>query len=178
LGLQLYRVEQAEPLNEKVLTKDGHIISLTSLFAHYVEDILAVASGASYGVLIDKQIKALEHKNLFVRSGGGRVLSLANMLLKNRIDYIIYYPQDLASINQDRVVLESYTIADSPPYFLGHVACSKTETGKKIIAHVDDILQQAYLSNEFYYAHEKWLITGDLPKLRKYYFEVFNHLPK
>ncbi len=73
--------------------------------------------------------------------------------------------------------LENYTISGSPAYFLGHVACSKTATGKKIVKHINEILQKAYLSTEFYYAHEKWLIKSDLPKLRKYYLEVFNFLP-
>ena len=178
LGLQLYRVTQAQPLNEKVLNNQGELISLTRLFEYYPDKILAIPSAVSYGVEIDKQIKRLSTNNVFTRVGNSRIASLVNMLLKNRIDYIIFFPQDIKRINQDKISLENYIISGSPPYFLGHVACSKTTSGKKTIAHIDAILQKAYLSTEFYYAHEKWLIKGDLPKLRKHYREVFNFLPK
>lgn len=177
LGLQLYRISQPAPLSEKVTNDQGEIISLSTLFAHYSDHILAVASGVSYGVGIDKQIAVLNPNNVFIRAGGKRIESLAKMLLKGRVDYIIYYPQDINTINQDKVNLESYTIAGSPPYFLGHVSCAKTTTGKKIITDINKILKQAHQSKDFYFAHEKWLIKGDLPKLRKYYYEVFKYLP-
>ncbi|WP_019028367.1 hypothetical protein [Colwellia piezophila] len=177
LGLQLYRVTQSTPLHEKVLNSQGEIINLARLFQYYPEQILAIASGVSYGAEIDKQIKELSIDNVFVRAGASRITSVANMLLKNRIEYIIYYPQDINALNLDHITLESYTIAGSPPYFLGHVSCSKTAVGEQIISQINDILQQAYLSTEFYYAHEKWLLSGDLPKLRQYYLEVFQFLP-
>lgn len=177
LGLQLYRVAQSTPLNENVLNNQGEIINLARLFRYYPEQILATASGVSYGAAIDQQIKDLNIHNVFIREGSSRITSIANMLLKNRIEYVIYYPQDINAINQGNIALESYTIAGSPPYFLGHVSCSKTDVGKEIIHKINGILQQAYLSAEFYYVHEKWLLTGDLPKLRKYYLEVFQFLP-
>ena len=177
LGQQLYRLAQASPLNENVLNNRGEIISLARLFGHYPAQVLAIASGVSYGVRIDQQIAELSNNNVFIRAGANRISSLMNMLLKNRIDYIISYPQDINIINRDDVHLESYTIADSPLYFIGHVSCSKTASGQKIIESINVILQQAYLNNELYFAHEKWLLTGDLPKLRKYYQEVFHFLP-
>jgi len=178
LGQQLYRVAQALPLNENVLNNRGEIINLALLFSHYPEQVLAIASGVSYGERIDQQILGLSNKNIFIRAGASRIASLMKMLLKNRIDYIISYPQDINIIKQDNVHLESYTIADSPSYFIGHVSCSKTAEGQKIIDNINNILKKAYLSNELYYAHEKWLLTGDLPKLRKYYQKVFNYLPE
>lgn len=178
LGLQLYRVTKKYPLSEQVLNKQGEVISLSQLFQHYPKQVLAIPTAVSYGVAIDKQINALASDNIFIRGGNSRIASLANMLLKNRIDYIIYYPQDINSINHDNVSLESYTIAGSPPNFLGHVACSKTAEGKKIIKDIDDILRQAYQSKAFYIAHEKWLLKGDLTTLRQYYLEVFEYLPE
>jgi uncharacterized protein (TIGR02285 family) len=150
---------------------------LTRLFSHYPEQILGIASGVSYGVELDWEIAKLSPKNVFVRSGSKRIVSLANMLFKQRVNYVIYYPQEINVLNQSNIELESYTIAGSPPYFLGHVACSKTDTGKQITSHINDILQQAYRTRAFYCAHEKWLDTGDLPKLRQYFYQVFNYLP-
>lgn len=177
LGQQIYQVAQASPINGKVLNSRGEVISLALLFHYYPTRILAIPSGVSYGIKIDKQIAELDSNNVVIRAGASRIASLMNMLIKSRIDYIISYPQDINIINTDNVSLDSYTIADSPLYFLGHVACSKTTTGQTIIRHIDNILRQAYLSNEFYYAHKKWLLSGDLPKLRQHYLKIFNYLP-
>ena len=178
LGLQLYRVTQEYPLSEQVLNSQGEVISLAQLFQHYPKQVLAIPTAVSYGVAIDEQINTLARNNLFIRGGNSRIASLVNMLLKNRVDYIIYYPQDINSINHGNISVESYTIAGSPPYFLGHVACSKTTKGKGIIRDIDNILKQAYQSKAFYDAHEKWLLKGDLAKLRHYYLQVFQHLPE
>lgn len=177
LGQQLYRVAQTFPLNEEVLNSRGEIISLALLFNYYPKQVLAIPTAVSYGVKIDKQIAELNSDNVFIRAGANRITSLTNMLLKNRIDYIIAYPQDINIINPENISIEGYTIADSPPYFLGHVSCSKTAIGALIIQRINEILQQAYQSTEFYYAHEKWLLSGDLPKLRKHFQEVFHYLP-
>jgi uncharacterized protein (TIGR02285 family) len=177
LGQQLYRLAQSSPLNSKVLNNREEVIDLASLFYHYPNQVLATASGTSYGIKLDKQIAALNPDNVFIRSGGKRAVSLAKMLLRKRIDYIIYYPQEINEIKQSDIKLESYTIAGSPLYFLGHVACSKSKAGKQIITHIDDILKQAYRTKEFYQAHEKWLMVGDINKLRQYFNEVFNYLP-
>ncbi len=177
LGQKLYRIAQSSPLSPKELNEQGELISLTGLFSRHPKKILAIGSAVSYGTELDRQIAALNKQNVFVRTGSSRIVSLANMLFKNRVDYVIYYPQEINELNQGNIKLESYTIAGSPPYFLGHVACSKSEAGEQIIEHINEILQQAYQTREFYCAHEKWLDTGDLPKLRQYFYEVFKYLP-
>jgi len=177
LGQQLYRLAQSPPLNSKVLNNQGEVLNLASLFSHYPEQVLAISRGTSYGIELDKQIAALNPGNVFTRSGSKRGISLAKMLTRKRIDYIIYYPQEINEVKQSNIELESYTIAGSPSYFLGHVACTKTEGGEQIIKHVNEVLKHAYKTTEFYQAHEKWLMVNDLPKLRQYFYEVFNYLP-
>jgi len=177
LGQKLYRIAQSSPLDPEDLNDQGELLSLARLFSRHPKHILAIGSAVSYGDELDRQIAAIEKQNIFVRTGSSRIVSLANMLFKNRVDYVIYYPQEINDINQNNIKLESYTIAGSPPYFLGHVACSKTELGEEIITHINEILQQAYRTREFYCAHERWLDTGDLPKLRQYFYEVFKYLP-
>jgi len=177
LGQKLYRVAQSDPLSSNILNSKGELLSLAHLFNLNAEKILAIGSAVSYGIELDRQIAELNKQNIFIRSGGNRIASLAKMLFKSRVDYIIYYPQEINALNLNNIELDSYTIAGSPAYFLGHVACAKTETGEHIIQHINEILQQAYKTRDFYYAHERWLGTGDLPKLRQYFFEVFKYLP-
>jgi uncharacterized protein (TIGR02285 family) len=178
LGQKLYRIAQSSPLNQNDLNTQGELISLERLFSNYPTQILGVASGVSYGVYLDKDIAKLAPKNIFVRSGSKRISSLAKMLFKQRVNYVIYYPQEINELNLANLKLESYKIAGSPPYFLGHVACSKTEQGYTITGHINEILKQAYRTRQFYCAHEKWLDTVDLPIFRQYFHEVFNYLPE
>jgi len=178
LAQKLYRIAQLPPLGVQELNSQGEIISLPNLFSHNPSKILAIASGTSYGIELDRQIAELSPINVFIRSGSRRIVRLAKMLLKNRVDYIIYYPQEINEVNHDNIKLESYTIANSPLYFLGHVACAKTQAGKEIISHIDQFLKEAYQTKEFYNAHERWLIPGDISKLRQHFYEVFNYLPR
>lgn len=177
LGQQLYRLAKSSELNNQVLNNQGEVKSLASLFFHHPNQILAIADGTSYGVELDRQIAQLNPDNVFTRSGSERAVSLVNMLLRKRIDAIIYYPQGINEANKKNVKLESYTIAGSPPYLLGHVACARTKSGKQIITHINEILKQAYRTKAFYQAHEKWLMIDDIPKLRRYFKEVFDYLP-
>jgi uncharacterized protein (TIGR02285 family) len=177
LGLMLYRKSQLEPLNPNVLNDQGEVIDLASLFKHHEEQILAVSSGISYGSAIDKQIAYVPKKNLFERTGGTRLKSLAEMFFKGRIDYVIFYPNDMDTVINKNIDLESYKLANTPAYILGHVTCSKTTTGNAIIKDINKILIQAYTLPEFYHAHEKWLPTSDLETLREYYLQVFGQFP-
>lgn len=177
LGLKIYRVYQDKPLAAQVLNDKGEVTSLATLFSQYPNKILATGSGVSYGEAIDSQVAELHPENVFIRAGASRVLSIINMLFKGRIDFIIYYPQDINEINKDGPKLEGYTIAGSPPYLLGHVSCAKSPQGAKIIADIDQFLKKAYRTHAFYHAHEKWLIEGDLPTLRQYFYQIFGYLP-
>lgn len=177
LGLKIYQLATTAPLPKSLLNEQGEVKSLAALFSHYPDKILATGSGVSYGEEIDNQIAALNPENVFVRGGSSRIVSIINMLFKKRIDFIIYYPLDMIELAKGGPKLESYTIAGSPPYHLGHVSCAKSAQGEKVIADIDNILEKAYLTQAFYHAHEKWLIEDDVPTLRKYFYQIFNYLP-
>ena len=178
LGLQLYRRSQIEPLPPEILNNKGEIESLAALFKYNTDKVLAISSGISYGSAIDEQIKYLAEKNVFKRTGGSRLKSLAEMFFRGRVDYVIYYPTDMDVIAKNSVDLESYKLANTSPYILGHVTCSKGKYGNAIIQDIDKILKQTYSKFEFYYAHEKWVPTSDLPTLREYFIEVFGAFPE
>lgn len=178
LGLKLYRRSQLHSLTQEVFNSKGEVISLKRLFKFYPEQVLAVSRDSSYGSNIDNQIKKMPHNNIFKLTRNSRLDSLAEVFLKGRIDYIIYYPTDMDKITNGEILLESYKLANTPPYILGYVTCSKSPEGKDIINDVNKALKQAYLNPAFYHAHEKWLPTSDLPIFREYYLEVFGQFPE
>lgn len=178
LGLKLYRRSQVKPFPPEVINEKGDIHSLNTLFKYNTNKILAIASGISYGSAIDEQIKAVAEKNLFKRTGGTRLRSLAEMFFRKRVDYVLYYPADMNLIANDSVELESYRLANTSPYILGHVNCSKSQYGNEIIEDINKILVKKYKEYDFYYSHEKWVTNSDLATLREYYIEVFGSIPE
>jgi uncharacterized protein (TIGR02285 family) len=174
LGLQIYRLKQKEPLAYALFDSQGEITHLADIFNYYPANTLGVSGGISYGVEIDQQLQLLKEENLFVRSGGLRLQSLVNMFFKKRIDYVIYYPTDMDKLlKSTSIEIESYKLAETPAYLAGHVTCSKSIFGKKVIKKINHILTNAYKTEEFYNAHAKWVPTSDLKTLNHYFNEVF-----
>lgn len=177
LGLELYRLAGSSPLPIAVVDKDREVINLPELFDLYPGSVLGIADGISYGVDIDRQLSTLDQTNIYRRAGSLRLKGLLNMLLKERIDYAIFYPSELSRLVSPHIALESYSLAGAPDYMVGHFTCSKTTAGKDIISEIDEILTEAYQSEAFYQAHSKWNPAVDLPRLNQYYLEVFNTSP-
>ena len=92
LDLRVYYKKGKHPFPENALNENNRLISLSSLFTGKEFFTLAVDSGRSLGNFLDKQVAALEPHNLVVRTGGGSTKSLVEMLLKDRIDFIVDYP--------------------------------------------------------------------------------------
>lgn len=174
LGLKLYRLAKTSPMSLKVLNSENEIISLAALFTQYPDELLGIADGASYGVDLDKQIAQLARQNVFARSAGFRVKSTADMLVKQRVDYVIYYPADIDMLIGKRISLESFKIAGTPDYIKGHISCAKTPLGNAVIEDVNSILREAYQSKWFFQAHAKWVPQSDHAQLKQYFMEVFN----
>ncbi|QBG34837.1 hypothetical protein [Litorilituus sediminis] len=174
LGLKLYRLAKTSPMSQKALNAQDEIISLPALFAQYPDEILGIADGASYGVILDKQIAQLASNNVFARSAGFRVKSTADMLVKQRVDYVIYYPADIDMLIGKRISLESYKVANTPDYIKGHISCAKTPLGYAVIEDINSILNKAYSSDWFYQSHAKWVPQSNHQDLKQYFLEVFN----
>lgn len=98
------------------------------------------------------------------------------MLIKDRIDYLIDYPEDVSrALNQHStaIVLDSLAIAGSPDYIVGYVACNKGEEGQRIIQDINKALEKLYHSYEFYLAHTRYLDKTDIANFNLAYQAIF-----
>jgi uncharacterized protein (TIGR02285 family) len=183
-GLRLYSKKGAKtkimPLD--ALTKNNKLISLPSLFTGKLTHTLGINEGRSLGVFLDGQVSKLEKHNLVVRNGSYSTTALVNMLLKDRIDYIIDYPLSVNKVLKQQPTateLDSLEIVDSPNYIVGYIACNKGPTGKKIISDINKELQELYRSYAFYFAHTHYLEKKDIADFNRAYQTIFNvALPK
>ena len=94
------------------------------------------------------------------------------MLLAERIDYIVLAPSVanyLAEQSNAKVV--SMEIEEIQPYTLGYTVCNKTETGKKIIQNISDILHQQRANPEYLAMLTKWQDDNSRQRIKKIYTE-------
>ncbi len=177
LDLRVYYKKGKQSFPENVLNENNRLASLSSLFTGKALLTLGVDSGRSLGNFLDKQVTALEPHNLVVRTGGGSTRALVEMLLKDRIDYIVDYPysvNEALNFHSKKGALESIEIEGSPGYVLGYVVCNRSVEGQAIINDINRALVKIYQSYEFYQAHSRYLESSDILHFNETYQEVFN----
>lgn len=161
---------------EALLNEQGELKSLAHIFNHYPNAILATTKGRSFGEVVDKQIQQVPSDNILQRAGDGRYQAMMQMLLKGRVDFIIDFPveikRELDAFNRP-VSLASLPMADTPDYVVGHIACSKSDLGEKVVQQVNTRLLALYQQAEFFDAHSRYLAEADLANFAQYYMDVF-----
>ena len=174
LSHRLYRLENKTPLSRKLFNDQGEIKSLQNFFSHLPTSVLGTGDDVSYGDFLDKELVKLSTKNIYQRGGGKRIYALNEMLFRDRVDFILFYPSDINLIaNPTNRRLESYPISENPPYSLGYFSCSKSEFGQKVITEINKILAEAYTKNNFHQVYQQWLLPADMVELDQYYDDVF-----
>ncbi len=179
LGLHLYYKITADFKGppEHVIDENNHLISLNSLFTGKKNYTLGIDEGRSFGEFLDEQIANLDYHNLVVRTGGKRSKSLAHMLLKGRVDYLIDYPTEINKViesSPSKVNLGSIKIYGNPDFVVGYVACNKSKFGEEVIKNINKALKNLYLTPQFYHAHTRYLDKADIDSFNKIYQQVYN----
>lgn len=171
---KLYRLAQDEPLPRGLLNEYGEIISLKKLFEYFPQQKLGTGDDVSYGVYLDSEIDKLSKNNIYSRGGSKRIFALNEMLFKQRIDYVIYYPNEINMLTHTNQLIESYNIAGTSPYIIGHITCSKSEIGKKIINETNEILIRAHQTKAFHPVYQQWFLSSEMIELNIYLNKIFS----
>lgn len=183
-SLRLYYLADNDKIFTKaslasLLNEQGELISLAHIFEHHPEALLAITKGRSFGEIVDKQIQQIPKGNLLNRAGDGRYQAMMHMLFKGRIDFIIDFPvemkRELDAFDKP-IALTSLAIANTPDYIVGHIACSKSDLGKRVVRLINTRLLALYQDTEFFYAHSRYLADTDLINFAQYYKDVFKSL--
>jgi len=152
MGYRLYYLASKDDISDQLLSKDKQLTSLHALFEMFPKRVLAITKGRTYGNYFDQQVSTLPVKNIYARLGSRPTKAIGKMLLRGRIDYLIEFPVTIKKemdLKQHVLNLKSIGIVNSPNYILGHIACSDTVVGHKIIKRVNEILKSLYSNKEF-----------------------------
>ena len=173
LSHKLYRLSQDVSPPENLFNKNGKITSLADFLNYYQELVLGIGDAVSYGNFIDEELDKVSKNNIYKRGGSDHLFALTNMMLAKRINFILSYPDEIKFNLPENQKLDSYRIAGSTPYILGHFTCSNSEFGKKVIKDINEILAKEYLKKDFYKVYKNWLLPEDMPELDKYFSNEF-----
>lgn len=174
------RYQKNIDLFKPLLNENNELISFALLFNTFPELRLGVSKGRSFGKDLDNQLINISSKNLIVRAGVGRYKALDKMLFKNRIDFNLKFPiefkQELDAY-PEKTSVDSLAIAGNDHYILGHIACSQSDFGRRVIERVNSTLHRLYRQADFYKAHSRYLNEMDMVNFDRYYQEVYQVKP-
>lgn len=176
LGKQLYFVTGALQLSLDVFNDNGEVMYLRALFEHMEKTSIGLIQDRSYGELLDRQIAALDRKNVFYRGGRTTLWTMMELMKKRRFDFWLGYPDEVKKATErysEPVTLTSVPVAGIEKYIVGYMECARSATAKLFLQQVDAALRKLYDGNTFKQAHTNYLDRADLEVFERYYQEVF-----
>lgn len=171
---KLYRFNQESTLPRQLFNKKGEITDLASIFKLLPSKTIGIAQDVSFGIFLDQQIQQIKPENIYYRGGNQRVVALASMLYKARVDFVLALPVDITPNEAQKSLIEQYTIAGAPPYLIAHFNCSNSPFGQRIINDINAILAKVYQTKDYYQAHKKWFSDEQLIGLQFFLAEKFS----
>lgn len=177
-GLRLYSKTSSEITTWlKQQLNDQQQISLHHLLQGDNKLHFAVGGGRSYGVQLDTLLQQPEwqHK-LWQRRSMDMSAGLIDMLVQNRVDLLIEYPnvmQHYLAQYSANTELTSFSIEEAEPYMLGYILCSKTPEGYQVAQFFQQRLQLISQQRHYLDAHLGWVDAADRGQLTKLYNQVF-----
>lgn len=171
---KLYRFNPESPLPSRLFNTKGEIKNIPDVFKELPTQTMGIAQGISFGNFLDQQIKKIKPVNIYYRGGNQRVMALASMLYKSRVNFVLALPVDMTPDKAQKPLLEQYDIAGSPPYLIAHFNCSKSQLGQNLILDINNILAKLYQTDNYYLAHKKWFTDKQLVGLQEFLAKNFS----
>ncbi|WP_119863046.1 hypothetical protein [Pseudoalteromonas sp. MSK9-3] len=169
LSRRLYIHSHADPLEETLLDKQGNVKSLPLLFDAHKNKLIVIASDFSYGPFLDEQLTQVSSENKVIREGSNHYDTVYRMFNLRRVDFLLAYPAEIyRHVKIDKATYQSYRMANSPEYILGHVMCNDTKVSRAFITKVNDIMVTLYKQESFIEAHLKYLPEEEHSITRRY----------
>lgn len=150
----------------------ANILSLEKL----IQDkslILGLASKVSFGKELDAIIaKHKNEKHIFFR---GAIAGLVQMLVKERVDYMITYQWVAKYLTrpEQREKISFIAIKEARDPIVYHAICSKTDWGQNVIKEIDRLLVQERAKEKYRTCMERWMPKDSIQDFRKLYEKEF-----
>jgi uncharacterized protein (TIGR02285 family) len=177
-GLRLYSKTNTQTTIwlQQQLNKNNKI-NLQQLLAGDNKLNFAIGGGRSYGDTLDPLLQNPQWQHKFwQRRSTDMSAGLIDMLVQNRVDLLIEYPnviQHYVAQLQKKTDLTSFAIEESTPYMLGYILCSKTAEGQRLVKFFEQRLQLISKDKRYFQAHLGWVDQIDRAELTTLYNQIY-----
>jgi uncharacterized protein (TIGR02285 family) len=152
-------------------------VSLVSFIQRYPKAILGIVAGRSYGDKLDKQIQQLQEQGRVYqlsaeRGGIGAIDLLVNGKVNVILDFLVLTEHYLNQ-REDRITLHNLELAGEPVYANGHIYCSNSEFGQKLMQQVNQVMRKVVLERSYLDTHLSYISPARQPAFIRYYNQVY-----
>lgn len=146
------------------------------------EYTLGLSAGRTYSdslrVILDE---SEGNPNIFIRPHSGVAEGLFNMLLINRIDYMLLYPDEAMYLSQKadaRGQVVTVPIEEAFDLSYSWCACTQSPQGKKAASAITDALIKIRPLESYRAPYERWISPNLLKLYRDKFKDEFLHITK
>ncbi len=151
-------------------------VSLAQLFKN--ENLtLGITGIRAFGTTIDPIVNLYkESSRIYVLAGTNTYDRLIQMMLDERIDYVLGYAIELGHVAKKNNVQDKVRflpLTETAQYTVSCIACNKSAQGKKIIETVNKVLKKIRKTEQYRAIIENWIGKDSLFEYRKAYAKIF-----
>jgi len=131
--------------------------------------MLGAIPNRSYGLEIDTIISNTKPKQLVFRPGNNVLESITKMLVMDRVDIVLGYPDEHEYIAKKLGLVDeiiSLMITETPKFSEGYIGCTANELGKQNILALEETLQKMHKQKAFYKILTRWLPRNFHPSIK------------
>ncbi|WDE00102.1 hypothetical protein [Thalassomonas actiniarum] len=177
-GLRLYLKKNSVYFNKiKALRDERQAISVEQVLTQIKTAKFGIVDGRSYTGQLDNLISAPAwQKHFWNRTGEDMASGIIDMLFADRVDFIFEYPSIFDRYRPDGgkdPLITSFAIAESPPYVLGYILCSKTPQGLTLVNKIDKIIEKISRGDDYFNSHINWVSESARQDMARYYNQVY-----
>ena len=154
---------------EKFKISTNQPTSLGQLLNKY-KLMLGAIPNRSYGIDIDSIITSTSPTQLTFRPGNNVLESITKMLVMDRVDIVLGYPDEHEYIAKKLGLVGdiiSLMITETPKYSEGYIGCNANILGKQNIIALEQTLQKMHKNNAFYKILTRWLPRHFHPTIKE-----------
>ncbi|WP_284245350.1 hypothetical protein [Thalassotalea insulae] len=170
LSRRFYQNIHAPVINDPELLIDG-ALDLLAFFKKYPDKKLLLSHKISYGNALDNLLANLPDKNKTYRRGAAHETAIVDMLVFERVNYTLLYPQQISEQNI-KTPLRSYEIAGIPPFVAGRLMCTNSAEMQLFIEKVNQTLKRLYDNKILFNAHLTFIPDEYADVLAKYFHQA------
>jgi uncharacterized protein (TIGR02285 family) len=152
-------------------------VSLVSFIQRYPKAILGIVGGRSYGDILDRQIQQLQAQGRVYQLSAERgSIGAIDLLVNGKINVILDFlvlTEHYLQQRDDRILLYNLELAGVPAYANGHIYCSNSEFGHKLMQQVNQVMRNIVLDRSYLDAHLAYISPARQPAFISYYNQVY-----